>query len=246
MPFTALNLCQDAAREIGVFGEGNSLQPADANFFLSVLNRLIDQWNARREAVWASAFESFTLIPGTSPHTIGPAAETPDFTMAVRPVSLTSAALILSGGSMPIYLPMNIRDNQWWAEQTVPTLETSIPTDVYYQPDWPLGKLYFWPVPTVAYDVDLETRVLASQVSLPTEISFPPGYQDALTLTVAERSCRAFGRSVPPDLTRDAIQARAVIFANNDQTPELATRDSGMPGGRGTYLNWRSGLPFGN
>ncbi len=246
MPFTALNLCEDAAREINVFGEGNSLTPSDANFFLGVLNRLLDNWNAERVAVYASSFDTFTLIPGTSPHTIGPAASTPDFVMAVRPVSLTSVSLILSGGSLPIYLPITVRDNQWWAEQTTPTLSTSIPTDVYYQPDFQLGKLFFWPVPTVAYDVELETRVLLAQVTLTTDLLpfLPPGYRDALTLTVAEQSCRAFGRPVLPDLVMSASKSRARIFANNDVTPNLVTQDSGMPGGRGSYLNWRSGLPF--
>ena len=242
MPFTALNLCEDAAREIGVFGEGNSLQPADANFLLGVFNRLLDNWNADRAAVYASAFQSFTLTPSLSPHTIGPTAAT--WTMAVRPVAITSAALILTGGDLDIYTPIAIRDNQWWAAQTVPDLETSIPTDLYYQPDFPLGKLYFWPVPTVAYQVDLETRVLLAQVSLTTVLSLPPGYRDAMTLTVAEQACRAFGRPVAPDLAASASMARARIKAVNDVTPNLVTQDSGMPGGRGSYLNWRSGLPF--
>ena len=244
MPFTALNLCEDAAREIGVLGEGNSLSPADANFLLGKLNRLLDNWNGERAAVYASAFNTFTLTAGLSPHTIGPAASSPTFTMAVRPVELVSAALILTGGDLPIYLTMTVRDNQWWADQTVPTLETSIPTDVYYQPDWPLGKLYFWPVPDTAYQVDLETRVLLAEVTLSTTISLPPGYRDALTLSVAEAACPGFGRAVSPDLRLSAVQARARIFANNDTTPKLVTQDTGMPSGQGSYLNWRSGLPF--
>jgi len=244
MPFTALNLCEDAAFEIGVKGEGNSLTTADANYLLGVFNRLINKWNAQREAVWASRFDTFTLVPALSPHTIGPAASTPTWTLAQRPVGLDNASLILSGGSLPIYCDITVRDAQWWSAQTTPTLSTSIPTDVYYQPDWPLGKLYFWPVPTTAYDVDLQTRVLVDEVELTTVISFPPGYRDAFTLTVAERSCRAFGRPVTPDLRADAAQARAVIFANNDVTPRLATQDAGLPSGQGTYLNWRSGLPF--
>lgn len=242
MPFTALNLCEDAAREIGVMGEGNGLSAADANFLLGKLNRLLDNWNGERAAVYASAFNSFTLTPALSPHTIGPTAAT--FTMTIRPVELVSCALILTGGSLPIYLPMAVRDNQWWADQTVPTLSTSIPTDVYYQPDWPLGKLYFWPVPDTAYQVDLETRVLLASVALDTTISLPPGYRDALTLSVAEAACGSFGRAVSPDLRQSAAQARARVFANNDVTPTLVTQDSGMPSGQGSYFNWRSGLPF--
>jgi hypothetical protein len=242
MPFTALNLCEDAAREIGVVGEGNSLGAADATFLLGVFNRLLDKWNAERAAVYASAFASFTLTPALSPHTIGPTGAT--FTVTQRPVSLVSASLILSGGSLPIYRSLNVRDADWWAAETVPTLSTSIPTDVYYQPDWPNGKLYFWPVPDTAYQVDLETRVLLAEMTLDDTVSLPPGYRDALTLTVAEQACRAFGRPVAAELARSAAKARARVFANNDVTPALVTQDAGMPSSGGSYFNWRSGLPF--
>jgi len=242
MPITARTICEDAAREIGVVGEGNSLGAGDAQFLLGVLNRLLDNWNAERAAVYASAFNSFTLTPSLSPHTIGPTAAT--FTVTQRPVTLVSAALILSGGSLDVYLPMNIRDATWWADQTVPGLETSIPTDVYYQPDWPNGKLYFWPVPTVAYQVDLETRVLLSQLILTDSFDLPPGYRDAVTLTLAEQASRGFGRPVLPDLMASAAKSRARIFANNDVTPGIVTDDSGMPSSEGSYFNWRSGMPF--
>ena len=126
----------------------------------------------------------------------------------------------------------------------MPGLETSIPTDVYYQPDWPNGKLYFWPVPTVAYQVDLETRVLLSQLVLTDSFDLPPGYRDAVTLTLAEQASRGFGRPVLPDLAASAAKSRARVFANNDVTPGITTDDSGMPSSEGSYFNWRSGMPF--
>lgn len=241
---TAREICEDAARELGVVGEGNSLGAGDATYLLGVLNRLLDNWNAERAAVYAASFDAFTLVPALSPHTIGPGTALPTWIMSQRPVELTGASLILTGSDLPIYLPITIRDAQWWSDQTVPSLSTSIPTDVYFQADWPLGKLYFWPVPTAAYQVELVTRVLLTQVALTDDLDVPPGYRDAITLTVAEQSARGFGRPPNPDLAGSAARARARIFANNDVTPTLQTQDSGMPSHRGSYLNWRSGLPF--
>ena len=127
---------------------------------------------------------------------------------------------------------IKIRDAQWWLGQSVPTLTSTVPTDLYYQPDQPLGKLFFWPVPTIAYDVQLMVRVvLDSGVVLADTFDFPPGYQQALTLTLAELSARSFGKPVDSSLRWDASQARALIFGVNDQIPHLITKDSGMTSG---------------
>lgn len=244
MPFTARDLIRESAQEIGVVGAGGALGAADADFLLQKFNRLLDNWNADRAAVYASAFNTYTLVPDLSPHTIGPTGAT--FTLAVRPVSVVSAQLILTDSSPNVNTPITIRDAAWWADQAVPSLETTFPTDLYYQPDWPNGKLFFWPVPQTAYGVQLETRVLLSQVTLNTEISLPPGYRDALTLTLAVDACPAYGRQVPQGLAIAASAARARIFANNDVTPLLATQDSGMPSSQPLRCNFNylDGMPF--
>lgn len=221
-------IISDAYDEIGVYSVGEQVSAAESAYGLRKLNQLFDDWNAQRCGVYAQQFVTYTLTPSLSPHTIGP---TGTFTVAQRPVTLDGANLILDNASPASYLPITLRDADWWDAQTTPTIETSTPTDVYYQPSWPNGQLFFWPVPSQAYDVELQTRVLlSSAVTLDDDFSLPPGYQTAITLTLAERLAPGLGKPPRPDLAAQAAAARARVFANNDVTPRVASADYGMQG----------------
>jgi hypothetical protein len=243
MPTTPRQICTDSLHEIGVLAVGDAMSSALGVFALGKLTRLLNNWNADRRAVWATAFLEFTLTPNLSPHTIGPTSAT--FAADQRPVSIEGAYLILNTSTPNVNLPITVRDQDWWLAQSVPDLTSTIPTDLYYQPDVPNGKLYFWPVPTVAYGVGLMARVLVDDsITLDTSLTFPPGYADAITLTLAESIATSFGRDVPPALEMSALRARSRIFANNDTTPRLQTADYGMDGGVSGHradFNWLSG-----
>jgi len=240
MSITIRTLVSNAMTEATILAAGESLSAPDGNWGLSVLRRILNEWNADRLTVWATSFETFTLVADLSPHTIGP---TGIWTTTQRPVSIDGANLILP---TDVNTPIRIVNAQWWLNQTTPTIETTVPTDLYYQPDWPDGKLYFWPVPTVAYDVELMLRVLLDDtVELSDDFTMPPGYESAVTLTLTEGLLASYGIQQPPTgLTERAAKARARVFANNDVTPALRTRDAGLPGGLETasrttfnYLN---------
>ena len=237
------DICQTALEEIGVVGQGSVMQAEDAVVVRRKLRSLLNQWNARREAVYATTFPEFTLVPGTAPHTIGPTAAT--FTVTQRPVAIEAISLGLNSSTPTVYLPLNKRDADWWEAQSVPALESDIPTDFFYSATWPNGEINFWPVPTAAYVVQLQIRVVLDDlVDFDDTFDLPPGYHEAITLSLAEMCCRPFGRPMPPDLKADASTARAVIFANNDMTPRLATRDAGMEGPGGGLrpsFNWLIG-----
>jgi hypothetical protein len=245
MPTTIRDICTDALTEIGVVGSGAPMDANDAEFAYGKLRRLINEWNAQRCAVYATVFSQFALTPSLSPHTIGPTAAT--WTVVQRPVSIEAISLILDSSNPDVYLPLNKRDAAWWQAQITPTIEVDIPSDFYYDPTWPNGSVYFWPVPSAAYDVQVQIRTLLDETfTLNSTFSLPPGYQEAITLTLAEKSARGFGRPVTEDLMSDARNARALIFANNDTTPTLVTRDAGMEGPRGgirSGFNWITGGP---
>jgi hypothetical protein len=242
MLVTSRAIAASAAYELGTLGQGETMSAADLAQWLDLLRALLNAWNADRRAVYATAFDTYTLVPNLFPHTIGP---TGTFTTTARPVSLDGANLILPATTVNFNGQITIRDAQWWLNQSVPTLTTDIPTDVYYQPDYPNGKLYFWPVPSTAYDVQLMTRVLLDDVALTTSsYELPPGYYDAIRLTLAEKGQRPFGRPADVTLINDASRARAVIFDNNVTIPRLRTKDPGMTPGKGGFtadFNWLSG-----
>lgn len=226
VPATALDIVTDALRELRIL---NATEPAsgdDAEFGLSRLNTILDEWNAKRGAIYADTLQSYTLQAGVSPHLIGPSGH---FDVTLRPVTILELNLVLAEGTRtPITVHHGI---EWWGTRSDPASATGDPTDVAYEPDWPLGKLYFYPVPDTALAVELYSRVLLSGVTLATSMDLPPAYQRALTLTLAEDLSAPFGVELTEMTVRKAARARALVQANNARPADIATRDSGMPGG---------------
>jgi hypothetical protein len=152
--------------------------------------------------------------------------------------------LILNNVFPNVDTVITIRDDQWWNEQSVKFLTATLPTDLYYEPDWPNGSIFFWPVPTIAYQVRLELWTLIAQfVTLQDPFSMPPAYRKALTLSLAESLIGPFQVPNPsPELGVQARAARAAVFGNNTKSPRMESADSGIPtGGRGREIfNYRN------
>ncbi len=235
-------LITEAFRDITVLSPGQPLDDPEASDGLSKLTRLFDNWNAERAGVYASRFTTYTLVPDLNPHTIGPAASSPTFTVTQRPVSIEWANLVIDDGENAVRYQLAIRNSEWWGQLSVPGLATSMPTDLYYSPDWPLGRLYLWPVPTAAYGLELNTRIVLADLGLDDEVSLPPGYRDAVTRTLGEMLAPGYPPAVAD--ADAAAKARGRIFANNDVLPRLATADYGTQNSA-TWINWRTGLPYG-
>lgn len=164
------------------------------------LNYLIDSWQAKAGYVYAENFQVFNVTTvGISPYFIGPSPGD-DFAVNQRPVRIESAAFLLNTSSTtgPVDLPINIRDRAWWAAQQTKNIQTNVITDLYYDPTWPDGALYFWPVPNAGFQVRLQLWLpLQSYEQITdnligpgqTEGTIPQGYRNALMLTLAETLC---------------------------------------------------------
>jgi hypothetical protein len=221
--------------EIRMARAGDVINPEDMTWGLYVLNRILDLWNADTRKVWTSGYTDYTLTPALSPHTIGVGGT---FNVTQRPVRLEAAAINLGSNT---FTQLNVRDAAWYEQQPVPAISTTLPTDVYYEPAWPLGKLYFWGVPSTAYSVRLWTRALLAQVALTDTFSLPPGYQAALELTLAEALASSGGQTPSAMTVQSAKDARAVIFGNNDVSLD-AICDAGIPcDDRGGGYDYRTG-----
>lgn len=223
---TWLDIVTGALRELGVINAVETPSAPDAEFVLGKGRRLLDNWNADRRAVYADTMTSYTIVASTNPHTIGPTGA--NWTATIRPESIEAANLVISSTSR---VPITIRDAQWWMGLVNRAMTTTLPTDLYYEPAWPNGKVHLWGVPTAAYSVELLSRVLLAAISaLADTFTLPPGYQDAVTLSLAEDCAPAFQVPVAPELTKNAEKARARIFSANDEPVRLITADAGMPG----------------
>lgn len=240
---TKQDLILEALIDINAVAAGDLPESATLTFASNRLDRIYDNWNAEPDAVWGVSFSTFTLTPNLQPHTIGPNGAT--LSAAQRPVEILGANIILGAGTSAVWSRLEIRDDAWWLAKTVRNITSTLPTDLYYSPDWPVGSvpvsalttpntngsIFLWPVPTVAYTLEIMVRLIMAQTTLLQLFSLPPGYRDALTCTLSEECCKPLtGQDPSPKLVTAAAKARARIFDNNTTPPRLATADAGMPG----------------
>jgi len=237
----ARNLIDEAMIAAGQLAQGETASAADASYGLSLLNRMLETWNTRRVNVYAIEFADRTLTANLNPHLIGPGGST-NFVVPQRPVKIEAAQLVLNTSTPNVLQPIQIRDKDWYATLGIPALTSIFPTDLYYEPAWPEGKLYFSPVGTTAYAVRLHIWTLLSRLAnLNAPVTLPPGYQDALTFNLALRLC--IGQKAPDaGLVDEARRALAAIQGVNTAAPRISTQDYGMPtsGDRKTF-DWRTG-----
>jgi hypothetical protein len=242
------DLIFDALVEIGVYNPNDSFQAEDAQFAARKLQRIIDQWAALERFAYTVDFTLYTLTPNHSPILIGPGLTAPDFAAVRRPVRIVSAALVLNQNPPATDLPLNIRDEQWWAGQRVKAQTSQTPTDLYYKAAFPNGEINLWPIATFASGLRLETWVQMSQVpqDLTTTFVAPPAYENATMLSLAEELCGPYTRPVPGELPAKAMRARAALQGNNSASPRCASADYGTSGRRrGSTFNYQTGMPGG-
>lgn len=235
------DLVVQAAAKIRVVRYGGTLEPGVAAGLVSDLGLMLDLWNADPAAKYTVGFQSFVpILGGHQPQTIGPQAA--DWLATIRPDRLQGANLILTTSSPVTRIPITIRDEQWWLAQSLQALTGAIVTDLYYANDWPNGACYLWPVPTVAYPIELLTDTLFESLAITDTLWLPPGYQAAVILSLAEFAAPGLGQDPSQELKDQAKNARVICFGNNVTVRPARTRDGGMPGGRrgGSYL-YRTG-----
>lgn len=238
----ASDIITQAMQEIGAIDPNEVPQGPEMASGLIKLNRMLDAWNTDKRYVWTEEFDQYPITPNLQPHTIGPSGT---FVVNQRPVKLMSAQIILQNNtpSNNIRYPINIRDDQWWAQKSAYAVTGTLPTDLYYSSDWPNGSLFLWPVPTVAYLLELVTWTIINQVKLTDSMCLPPGYSDAVIYSLAISLCPSYEKPASRELILLAKTAMDRIFSPNIDSPRISTRDAGIPvavKNRATF-NYRTG-----
>ena len=261
--YTVSDLITDAFIEIGATAPGEQPSSDEAQWAFRKLNDLIDMNQALARWVWGYEWNQYTLVPQLQPHTIGPdpippaIAPVPTFSTVgqPRPVRIEGAAQLQNPGSpQQVRLEINCtRDKDWYQAQQTNLINTNVVTDLYYDPTSPLGSLYFWPVPNTQAIVELQMWQMMQQFDAITDPIggpsgpgiWPPGYRNAIKLSLAEMLLPGSERDAHPVLIEAAKQARMAVFGNNTKSPKMATQDFGMPKAGRTGVrrdfNWLTG-----
>lgn len=234
---TVRDLIADSLKDLGAIGISETPTSAEAEDALRTLNQLLGTWRTESLMTYARNEEVFTYLPGQQSYTIGVGG---DFN-TTRPVRIDGAyARDQNGNDLDIYVCRSFQD---YADIVSKNATSTLITAIYYDPTYPLGTIYVWPVMTnSSYSLVLWTwNVLAEYIDIDETISLPPGYERAMRSNLAVELSPRYGREPNPILLDTAQKSKDQLKRVNADIPTLSF-DRGL-GGAGVTFNYLTGTP---
>ena len=167
---TANDIIKRSMRLLNVKEAGESLTGDEAADGLAVLNNLISATNNEEDMQFGRTQITHTLTASDGSYTIG---ATGDIT-TTQPVRIESA-FIRDSSSYDV--PMQIINSEQYSTIGLKTTETTYPSQLYHNRQWPDGTIKIWPEPASAYTLVLNVWPQLSAFSAVSSTSaYPPGY----------------------------------------------------------------------
>jgi hypothetical protein len=221
---TGLSLITDTLLDLGVLAAEETPSNAEAVDCLRRLNRMIDAWGTQRLTMLAIVRTSTVIAANTASYTIGTGGEI----NIVRPLKIQpgDARLILdTSATTATEVPLEVLTEPEWAAVTQKSLTSSLVQAISYDYAWTagLGRITFWPVPTVGTTALVLYTPLAitAFADLTTSYTFAPGYEEALQDNLTLRCAPMFGKPITPEMTDRARQSLGTIKRANIRPVEL-------------------------
>jgi hypothetical protein len=198
------------ASKAGVVGIDESMDTPYLNRAFIQANWLLAQW-ARKRFLCYQIQDYYFVSTGAQSYSVGQGLS---ININPRPDRLEYAFVrFLNGtpsGGLAVDVPLSIipsREN--YAQIAVKAVGT-LPRSVFYDPGWPVGTLYPWPVPQATiYEIHCGFKVVLPRfANLQQKINFPPEYEAALNWCLARRLRVSY--QMPADLTIDSLARDAL------------------------------------
>lgn len=160
---TARDICEQAAKDCGVLGLGQTLNSEDTNDAFIRLRNMMAQWQRKRWLV-PSLYDLAMIGNSEKSNAIGPG----QYWNVQRPDKIQAAYCIqLNTGSTPVSFPIYpIFSYEDYALISVKELAT-LPSRYFYDNAFPYGNVFIWPIPSAIYEIHL---ILKSPLGFSTTI----------------------------------------------------------------------------
>lgn len=153
-----------------------------------------------------------------------------DFNINPRPDRLESAFLRLLNNNTGLSpdLPLDIIPAREDYDRIVLKSMGTLPWRVFYDPVWPVGVLYFWPIPQATiYEPHITVKeVLPRFATMQDKINFPPEYEAALNWGLARAFRAMYQMPEDPTVTALAREYLNAIRLANVAVPTLSMPDA--------------------
>lgn len=224
---TANSLIDEALLAIGQLAEGETPSPETAQSALRRLNSMVDSMNNESLTIYQIQDEVFTLPANTTTRTIGIGGQF----NTVWPVKILDSTFVRDPVNAPgVDFDVAIINNAEYSGIPVKSVTGPYPQVIYYDRAYPLGTLYFWPVPVNSLSLHLSTwKPLHSFPGLTTALSLPPGYEEMLTFNLAVRLAPSFGVNASQEVRQIASESKRNLKRVNGQD-EVMSLPRNLPG----------------
>ncbi len=225
---TTGDLITFALRTAGINGVGQTPLAEDSNTGLQLLRNMLAEWQRRRWLVWTLAGTAITST-GAAFYSVGPSG---DFDIA-RPdkIEAAYARLLPTQAGLSVDYPLTIiASREDYSQITLKGL-TTFPGALYYDPAFPAGIAYFWPIPP---DGQFELHIITKQTlpvyaTLTDSLALPPEYISAALYSLAVELAMNYGLDPKPAVVARMAAALSVIRMANVQ-PATLNMPAGITG----------------
>lgn len=233
---TALDMIKRSLRLVRAIGKGEIPDADESVDALAALNAMMDSWAAQRMFVYSVTESTKVLTAGTASYTMGASGSI----NATRPDRLTNGCYIESGSTDYPLEPISEVDYSRITDKDT----RGIPSQIYLRQAVPLATLYLYPAPDSAYTLHVMAWArVQSFATLPTAMTLPSGYEEAIVYSLAERIAPEYGLPADPSVAALASRARNALVANNAQRMRLSpSADMANAGLYSGHYDVRTGL----
>ena len=174
---TINDLIKASYRKLNVVGVAEDLQAEQLTEGFDTLNRMLEVWNTEKLIPYYVVREDFTLVSGTQSYTIGSGG---DFD-TTRPIEITQATITENTTTYPV----RVITYSEWMDITTKGNSSNIPYWLYYETNYPLGKIYLYGKPSSANTLSIASYKQVGSFSNGDTVSLPPGWEKAIVDNLA-------------------------------------------------------------
>lgn len=209
---SALDLITASALKLGAIESGESLTADEANDSLDVLNSMLDYWANNKLLVYQIVQSSYTWPASTTSRTIGSGG---NFS-ATRPIRIEEGTIFRDSDNAdhPVFV---VRERSIYDGIVSKSDQAPFPDILFYDPAYPLGVLYVYPVPSQQLTLLLNSwQTLQSFSALTTDLALPPGYRWLIEHNLAVHLEALFNIGVPDSVVVEANKSMATMERVNN------------------------------
>lgn len=211
-----------ALLDSGVIGQGQTASDADLTNAMTRANYMLSQWQVKRWLIWALQDVAF-VSTGAQSYTVGTGQ---DFDIQ-RPNRLEDGnfmrQLNTNSGQEIDFTPLKLIFSKEAYNRIPLKAMGTFPWCVFYDPQWPAGQVYFYPVPEATiYELHILVRTpLTAFVNLTDTIVMPNEYEAALLYNLQVRLRAAYRLPPDPVIIGLATDSLNLIRNANAQVPTM-------------------------